>query len=859
MKKRIISLLLFAALITSLFTVPVSAADTDSVIDPALTVSTTRKLTNDYKLVTSNDYAELYVYEKQGAIAVRNKDTGFIWHSSVPDDTLDRDGMTEALNSQLDSLFVLTYTVLNNNDAGKESYPINALAPEIKSENIENGVRLTYYVKDIFLEISVEVTLEKGFLNVSIPKEKLVEGKGTKEAMDRIIGKITKFTEKVRTDLAQLEEDGYSDSGIRKSLNKIEELEELISGVDSVIGIAYVQSRATIILRDELQIYLLGGGGQSEKGVYKRAIDSGKLGDKTSQYQAKVVQVKSDLDLASRDFGLLKTSIKYGGIVNIEMLPNFGAAGDFEDGYVFYPDGSGAITYNTSEHGVGTDISYETSIYSEQTVNMGWENLRDDTGIKRTMLPVYGTKKNDHAFLAVVEEGDTNASIRFVPSGNTVNLNRISSVFQYRNTITISSSSEYADGIATVYEANAQDFTPRVQYRFLVGDEANYSGMANIYRTYLVDNKKINKSSLLNGETPFAIDINAATWSPSLFSEGRVALTTTEETEKIVAELKAEGIKNAMIHMTNYSKYVSPTTLDKIPSVIGGKSGMKHMVETTRESGANIFLSQQVVDADTFNLNINEAKLALNSNQRIYEFQTWWWKLFSPVYVKEQMPKYKDQLEALGSPGVAHVRMGSMLMADYNGKYSISRDQCADIWAEIYADMRKTAPTASYSGNQYLLANNDWLMDIPMSSTGYSFSDESVPFYQMVVHGLIPYTAKPFNQFYDKQAEKLQTIEYGCVPLYKITYRDNYELRRMYYGFTSQYERVKSDMIETYKEFNGKLAEFTEQYMIRHEYLADDVVAVTYSGGKTIYINYTSKDFTTDTGVSIPAIDYVVK
>ena len=145
-----------------------------------------------------------------------------------------------------------------------------------------------------------------------------------------------------------------------------------------------------------------------------------------------------------------------------------------------------------------------------------------------------------------------------------------------------------------------------------------------------------------------------------------------------------------------------------------------------------------------------------------------------------------------------------------------------------------------------------------MSSTGYIFSDESIPFYQMVVHGLIPYSAKPFNHFYDAAREKLQTIEYGAVPLYKITYRDSTDLRELFYGFTTPYSTVKDGMIEVYNEMNSRLGELYTQYIVDHERVTDDIVVETFSGGQKLYINYSEEDYTLD-GVTIPALDYVVQ
>ena len=69
---------------------------------------------------------------------------------------------------------------------------------------------------------------------------------------------------------------------------------------------------------------------------------------------------------------------------------------------------------------------------------------------------------------------------------------------------------------------------------------------------------------------------------------------------------------------------------------------------------------------------------------------------------------------------------------------------------------------------------------------------------------------------------------------------------------------MKDSIIETYNEFNGKLASLTTEYMVSHEKLTDMVVRVGYSDGTLIYINYADTPYTTDTGITIPAKDYAI-
>lgn len=850
MMKKIVTGLLAAALSVNLFAVSVFADPADASAPAA--EATTTQVSADYKLMASNSQAELYGNEKLGAVAVKDLRSGFIWYSAVPSDTYDRSGLQTMQKDQLDSMLIVTYTELNNNDSSTVTAPINNMEPEISMEKIDGGLRLNYRLDTINMELSVEARLDGGSLQITVPTERIIEGEGTVEKMNVYLDKIKKFIEEANAALDEIE--GYKIKGvgsdIKKSRSKLNELEKLVGTLDSVVGIAYAQSRAKIILEDELKNYMCGGAGTP--GIYGRVNSAG---DIPSAVTRKWRDMQDEIETCSYNFGLLK-SIKFGGLVSLEVAPNMGAAADTEEGYVFYPDGSGALTYNKTTHGDLAEM-YEASLYSDQDVDMAWENNRDSTGLKRAMLPVYGVKKNSHAYLAIIEDGDANASLKFLPSGNTVDLNRVNASFIYRAEVQVTSSSQYASGVATIYNKERMKTNPQIRFTFLDGEDANYSGMANAYRTYLLDNQKIKKSSMISDKLPLAVDIYGYTLKSMLFFQKVMPLSTFGEMNQIIDELKAAGIDNTLMHINSWDRRYEPNQF-KVPSELGGMAGLKQLVENTRAAGGQIFLDSSVVDADTFTYNIDSSKLAYDSNLKIYEYQSYWYKLFSPMYVQQQMPGYLEKLEKLGNPGMAQYRMGSMIYNDYNSKYNTGRDECADIWADLYRMMQEQTLTASYMGNAYLLGNTDWLLDIPMSSTGYIFSDESIPFYQMVVHGLIPYSAKPFNHFYDPQKEKLQTVEYGATPLYKVTYRDSTSLRKLFYGFTTPYESVKDDMIEVYTEMNSRLGVLCDQYMIKHERLTKDVVVETFSGGQKLYINYSDEAYTVG-DVTIPALDYLVR
>ncbi len=885
MRKKIVAGILLLALIASIFT-GTAAADSETASTAAVAASTsayktgdvvtvdatadqetnytTTQVSSSFQLVASNDSLELYVNPNLGILGVKDLTSGFIWYSSVPGDTYARDGFTDSQNYTLDSLFVLDYTVLNTNDNNLASVPINSLNPEITVTKIEDGCELRYYLDDLCLEIVVEVVLDGDALQVTIPQEKIIEGKNTDAKLQELKDEVQEFINTCTADIDEVEQADISKNrgNIRKSRKRLEDLQSTLDSIESLSGVSAYQSEASIILQDYLQKFLFGGATTGDSvGVFPRAYRTKTVSQADrSKYEQMATKLQSQLLSCAQSFAKMNT-IQMGGIVAIKLLSNFGAAADTENGYVFYPDGSGALTYNKVEHSSASE-EYSADIYSDRTVNVAWEYNRDATGLKRTMLPVYGTKKDNNAFVAMITDGDTNAAICLEPSGNVFNLNRINAKFTYRNTVNITSNSQYSTGSqSTIYEKIATPISPSIRYQFLNGTNysADYSGMASAYREYLLETGELQTSQLLSDDMPLALDFVAGTWKSMLFYESYVPLSTFDQMSSVVDDMNNAGISDIFLYVEAWDKSEAPSTI-KFPRKTGGVEAFQSLTEKVQAGGGNTFLGVELVMADTYSNNISMSNLAYDTDLTVYQNNTFWDRLFSPRYIQNQFSKTTQKLSKLGNMGVGLNQMASLIYSDYNTAYNTNRDDCAQVWSDLYAQLQaQGTQTVAFGGNKYLLGNVDWLMDIPMDSTGYTFSDASVPFYQMVVHGSIPYSAKPFNNFYSKTTERLRSIEYGCIPLYKLTYEDTSDLGDLYTEFTSQYtETLRDEIIQAYEEFKETLAPLNTAYIVHHEKLTDDLSEVTYSNGTRIYINYADQDCTLESGKVVPAQDYLV-
>lgn len=95
-------------------------------------------------------------------------------------------------------------------------------------------------------------------------------------------------------------------------------------------------------------------------------------------------------------------------LTSVALLRFFGAADSTEEGYIFVPDGSGALIY--LNNGKTNQTLYSEPVYGRDGALPTGERLPYEK--KTNHLPVFGMKRGNQAFLAVIEEGEALAQIR---------------------------------------------------------------------------------------------------------------------------------------------------------------------------------------------------------------------------------------------------------------------------------------------------------------------------------------------------------------------------------------------------------------------------------------------------------------
>lgn len=572
-------------------------------------------------------------------------------------------------------------------------------------------------------------------------------------------------------------------------------------------------------------------------------------------------------------------------LTNVALLPFFGAAGMESEGYMLVPDGSGALIYLNNDK--ATYGAYSQAIYGRDTALIT-EKLSAESETAR--IPVFGMKDGNDGFLAIVTEGDTSATVNVLTSGTLNSYNNVYASFCYRpfTRTTFLQGNTYASngmGGDTVISLAISPVVPKldtysIEYVLMSEEDLDYVDMAVVYRNYLKETyglsaKESAKTSpfyvnLLGGleVEKYILGIKTNTLSP---------LTTFSQAQELLCQLKEAGIDDFAVKYTGWQKGGLES---KIPTDIsferklGGKSGYSELIEFAEQNGIELFMdfdfvnlyeggngislysdaAQTVGSTPAYQYTYNYNLLTKNDKER--------WEILSPSKMAKAVNSMLEEKEKLKGAGLALSTLGSNIYSDFtHKKEGIDRADVRTIWEEIFAECsNQFGQIMVDSGNAYTFPYVSHIYDVPLNSSGYDIEDEAIPFYQIVLHGMLSYSTEPVNLSATPENLMLKAAETGSSLSACLMYAGNETLidTKYNYIYSGNYETWVTTLASYYKKTNGFLKLVAGAEITGHKKLQEDVYRTTFSNGVAVYVNYLDREVTAD-GITVPAKDFVYK
>ncbi len=547
----------------------------------------------------------------------------------------------------------------------------------------------------------------------------------------------------------------------------------------------------------------------------------------------------------------------------VELLPMFGAAKSGEKGYLLVPDGSGALIDFDGLYDAYPD--YQESIYGrDSSVDL---DVRSNLGSKGIKMPVYGAKVGDDAYFAIITSNDGSAKLNATSSAATYNVSAVWPTFNFREFDEIGiMSKDSVKRAVRILDPNVATENPVVEFAFLSGDDANYSGMARYYRDYLVKNYSLEKSAqsylapviqafgkTYSEETFFGIPVSKA-----------VVATNTDDIIGFYNTLKENGVAESKFFLYGFqkggyqNKYLKKFTVDR---KVGGKNGLKELVDTVGKG--NVYMSFDVMHDYNYGGIFADAKYAAALNKVTIVKQngmvstgawkgTLSWKLMSNAYLDKYGTKLVNSVKEDLGIGISFENMGSELYNDFDEKYHADRNEYINTFDKLnQAAADKGLNVGSDGANIYMLRSADIITDTPLTSSDKLLFTDHVPFYAMVVHGYTNMSSMPFNNATDIADYTALCAQLGIMPTFRVTAADSNSLQdsNLNFLFNSEFESIKDKIIDSTKTINSVSNGLSDQLIKSHEYVGtlsiveyENGVVIVYNRSKTEAASYNGQE-----------------
>lgn len=561
-------------------------------------------------------------------------------------------------------------------------------------------------------------------------------------------------------------------------------------------------------------------------------------------------------------------------LVSVAVAPYLcSVKNDAENGSLFIPCGEGAIMHSV-ETSEGTR-KYTGEVYGADYARRNPRNLVDPQDIK---LPIFGAYGGGSGLMGIIEQGAGSVQIEAQAGNARLGYSNVGAVFYVRG----------YDDFIYIYHGQYQGVTRRVNeeisgqvlsvsYYPLYGDDANYNGMAEKYRNYLLEKGELEKSKAESSAYSVTL-LGGTNITTSIFgipNKKLVSLTTFSQATDIINGLKKSTKVNPVVRMMGYGdngiRTGSIAGGDSYPSVYGGKKELKDFIKNC--SDTQLFFDYDIVNFSKansgFSLNLDVSKTAILHKAEHFPV--------SPIRVDDKDNAYyviaRDTLgeaaefavEKAEKYGIGSISLSSLGSAafsdfsnsDYINKYGIEADVSG-----LFKNIREAGyKTASANANAYAACSADILFDTPCDNGGYDAFDLEIPFYQMVFHSYKPMYTPAINLEANSDLAVAKAAAFGMGLGYTLSHDyvdesddlDEFSLYGTVYGDNA--DKIYKTLVENgYAELYSSIS---DSLLISYELSKNGMSISKFSNGKTVYVNQTDATVTSPVG-EIGAYEFII-
>ncbi len=583
-----------------------------------------------------------------------------------------------------------------------------------------------------------------------------------------------------------------------------------------------------------------------------------KVGDKTVNFEIPVEYSLVDncfnVKIVTEEIVESDTDASTGAVImDIEIFNSFGAGAADEEGYFIIPDGSGAvIDFN---NGKTKAKAYSAKVYGDDITAVPLF-MPDKT--ETVSFPMFGIVKENTAMLAVVSQGDSNVSLNAAVSMATksTSYNTCSFTFNLRDSDSYYMSSS---SVLEVFETRKID-TPVLEVKYMPVNDASgvdYVDVAAAYRQYLIDTGEITVKTTENYAPMYVNFFGGTTSVESIMGipvDTRLDVTSFDQAQTILEALDSKNVDSLVVSYNNWTNAGIDGKVDykaKPASALGGKSDYNALLDYVASKNIQLY---NVVDNVYFVTGqsywtFTETAMRISGEYaRLYDYEFAFGtavteedsvSLLTPSVFEEL---YADMAENYGESdlisGASIGSLASVLYGDYAKDCYTRYDSQLLVEQALSGLQSSVGNVVSDNPNQYAIGYSDQITSVPLNSSKYDIFDYDIPFYQLVMHGVVPYSCASINSDADSEEAFLRAIATGSNLQYDMVYIETNELKATDYDvyYYANYEYWLETAGAEYAIAKEILPQVSTANIVG--YIEEDgVITTTYSNGVSTVVD----------------------
>ena len=548
-------------------------------------------------------------------------------------------------------------------------------------------------------------------------------------------------------------------------------------------------------------------------------------------------------------------------LVEFALLPFMGAGGLNDEGYLLVPDGSGAIiNFNNGRH---SQLAYFSRVY-------GWNEAmpRDAVIIdSRSPYPVFGIQRNGAALVAIIEEGSAYASIRADVSGRNSSYNMVHPVFEMIHGAVMDISGR-SDRLVFLYERELPA-GESITVRYIPAVRDGYVGMAMEYRNWLLQRYPVLRERLAAGRNRTGVPVVVEVIGAVSKTQHRLGipfdlplrLTSYDEAADMIRGFADRGWRNVHVKLTgwfNHSVDHSVPSRIRLISELGNARDFRNMVSSADEfgfevyPGVDFFFMRNSRAFDGFSSFRNVARHPNRNRVQQYPFSFVWFGertdwgtrayLANPEFSMALIGGFVERSQNFGLRNIAFRSIGSRLGGDFHERRLVSREAAMRMRQDKLAELSDAGVGIMVrTGFSYTVPWADIIIDMALEDQGANIINSAVPFYQIALRGLVPYTGRAINLAEDFTQNLLRIVETGAGLHFSFMMESAALLQETRYRqfFANEYGRWIESAHALYQRFSADFGDLFDQMIVDHRILAPGLTVTVYEAGARVYVNRT--------------------